>query len=263
MNYRRYLRQYKDLLYPVLVVILLFTMVKYFFQPKISDILTWRDEIKSQEEEIQELSLYINYLKELADSTLEIEEEAVNYALPEDKGVVSLIVTYDGLSNIEEVELNPFTIKAGVITDEEEDRRARSSQKEIVPGEPRELSFDMKGTTEFMNSAKNFINEILSTRRIFEIEDLEWDFKDDGRVDMQYSLVAFYLPDPKPRSTVRQQKDNEEILKIVSRISQAKVYEEEVLEAVPLGKENLFSLSKDFRPAPSPTPTATESAILL
>lgn len=262
MNYQRYLRQYRDLFYPILVVILIFVMVKYFFQPKIADIFAWRDDIKRQEGEMQELSSYLNYLKQLAESTLEIEEEAVSYALPEDKGVVSLIVTYDGLSTIEEVELEPFTIKAGVIAKEEDKTRTKPSLEKIAPGEARRLAFDMQGTAEAMDSAKNFINEILSTRRIFEIEDLAWDFKDDGKVDMKYSLAAFYLPDPKPRSSVREQKDNEQIRKIISRISLAKVYEEEVLEPVPLGKENLFSRSDDFRPSPSPTPIATESAIL-
>ncbi len=243
MNYRFNLEQAKRIVYPILVLIIGFSLGYFVILPKISQIKDLRSEIAKKEEEESNLSTYLKYLENLARSPLEIQQAAVNYALPQDKDVAALIVTYEGLSKAADIEVDPLTIEPGIISDKKKTDQEDTLQEKEAAGEPREMEFKMSAKSGNLEAVKNLINQISETRRIIEIADINLVFEPDNKINFDASLVSFYLPDPNPKRDVKVNAVSYD--DIIAKINAAKVYENEVLIPVAVGKTNLFSEEKN------------------
>lgn len=226
------LREYKDFFYPLFILGALFLLLKFFFLPKLFEVFKLRESIERQKTEIEDLASYLNYLKEAASYSLAVEEEAVNYALPYEKNVISLMATFDGLGKIEGTTLSPVSLKPGLISKEEE------KEEEKVE----EIAFEMEATAEDKESAKKLLQEIYLTGRILEIKDLKWSTIEDEKIKLNVSSVAYYWPKLKAKPSQKLLEARENQASILEKLRQTKIYEEGVLESVSSGKEDLFSL---------------------
>lgn len=240
----RLISQIKGYLIPLLVVIFVFFSFKNYFEPKYQDIVAWRQKIPDQKEEAADLFNYLTYLKKLAANPGNIEENVVNYALPKDKDVATLIITYEGLSKLEKVTVDPLTIQAGVISEDQEGMgsvtKTASPEEEKNRFEPQVIDFKMTAKSTELDALKKLMDEILATRRVLEIKDVTLNFDDKDNKKIDFSLIAYYFPNPNPqKSSSRLATINYDDL--VSKLSEAKVYEQAVLTDVETGKEDLFS----------------------
>src|SRR3989338_9670223 len=128
---REQINEYGGMMYLVFIILTVISMVYFFFLPKYQEIKALKATIATQEKEAAELTSYLAYLVDLANTTLEVEQDIIDYALPSENDVISFIVTYEGLGKFPGVELSPLSITPGLV---------RSSRpKENQPDGPKEI----------------------------------------------------------------------------------------------------------------------------
>lgn len=231
-NPKQKLKEYKDFFYPLFILGAFFLLLKLFFLPKLFEVVKLRESMERQKTEIQDLTSYLNYLQEAASYSLIIEEETVNYALPYEKNIISLMATFDGLGKIEGITLSPLNLKPGLISKEDKEEEAIG-----------EIPFEMEATAENKEQAKKFLQEIYLTTRILEIKDLKWSVVEEEKIKLNVSLLAYYWPNKSEVKTSQEAfRGREDEASVLEKLRQTKIYEEGVLEDVPFGKEDLFSL---------------------
>jgi hypothetical protein len=217
-------------------------LVFNFFVPSYHEIQDLNETIETKKNELSDLTEYANYLTQLADSAIDIEEEIVNYALPGENDVITLILTYEGLaSQNEDVEVSPISLSPGVLEQGESD-----TEEDL--GGTQTVEFEMEGKAKNEEAALKLIEEITKTRRIFDIQSLSWsepkDTKDDDdenvEITLNISLATYYYlktKDISSRSLVKQGQGQQEF---ISQLRSATVFEDLILEGIELGKEDLF-----------------------
>ena len=160
------LRDYVGIMVFITEGIIFILLVVNFFVPTYQKIVALRAEISQKETELASLSSYANYLVELAISSLAVEEEIINYALPSENDVVTLIVTYEGLAKMEGLEeVSPISLAPGVLQQEKE--AIEEGQTGV-----QQVLFAMEIKAENEEAADAIIQEITNTSRIFDILNL-------------------------------------------------------------------------------------------
>jgi len=289
------------------LVILIITIVGSVFVawrfviPRVYEIRDLRAKIERDKTKQEDLANYASYLEKLADATLEVEEGLVNYAIPSENDVISLIVTYEGLSKTEGVTVSPFDVAPGAITTTEDtsvvplsvvgsESDANTQTNSLLDGSGgqvldqyglMELPFKMHVQTEDPDRARAFISEIYQTRRVFTISQLSWvnpivsdslgsssrSTSDANKlIQIDLSLSTYYYSHaPRGIGNADLVKKGREQTDFINNLMNTKVYDQLVLESVPTGKEDLFTLYSasgqqyyEPTPTPSPIPAQTE-----
>ncbi len=293
---RTYIDRYGGVILLSISVIIGIGIIVQYILPKYDEVQGLRATIETQKTQRDELLSYVAYLEELASTTLEIEEAVVNYALPSENDVVSLIVTYEGLSQTENVRVSPFDLTPGLIRRNTREENTSDTNAVVDPGiesvetggiEVKELAFEMDIETDDIDTALSFIREIYKTRRVFNIKSLVWtnpndEGSEDEPITVAFKLATYYY-ETEPagiasRDLVQKGKTQNNF---IDTLKESKVYEQLVLDSVLVGKEDLFTLPdglvreivrEDRSPAAtagaqleteeSLSPTATQSGVL-
>src|SRR3989344_4892528 len=232
------LRDYVGIMVFITEGIIFILLVVNFFVPTYQKIVALRAEISQKETELASLSSYANYLVELASSSLAVEEEIINYALPSENDVVTLIVTYEGLAKTENLEeVSPISLSPGVLQQETE--AVEEGQSGV-----QQVEFSMEITANDGDAANTIIQEITNTSRIFDILDLTWTVPEvqEGEstesVDLVIDLATYYYIQPVNipigQSIVEQ---GQEQLEFITQLQQATRFEDLILDGVEVGKE--------------------------
>ncbi|MCR4263829.1 MAG: hypothetical protein NUV98_03895 [Candidatus Roizmanbacteria bacterium] len=236
------LREYVGFTVLIIEGVILIVLITNFFVPTYNKIMALRAEIAQKETELSSLSGYANYLVELAGSSLAVEEEIVNYALPSENDVVTLIVTYEGLAKTENLEeVSPISLSPGVLQQETE--AVEEGQSGV-----QQVEFSMEITANDGDAANTIIQEITNTSRIFDILDLTWTVPEvqEGEstesVDLVIDLATYYYIQPVNipigQSIVEQ---GQEQLEFIAQLQQATRFEDLILDGVEVGKEDLMA----------------------
>jgi len=236
-EYIRKLKEYKDFLYPLFILGLLLVLFKGFFLPKAGEIIFLREERKRMENKVNELTSYLSYLQNLKFSSLPIEEEIVNYALPSEKNIISVIVAFEGLGKIEGVSLEPFSLKPGIIS-----QGKRKGKEKQAPSKVQEIVFEMRAKAEDEQAAKKLLEKILVSRRTLAIKSLKWSLDREGKINLNLSLLAYYLPNFTVDVSQKLVKEGDSRRAFLEKLKQTESYEEKISETTAAGKEDLFSL---------------------
>ncbi|MBI4137135.1 hypothetical protein HY469_03675 [Candidatus Roizmanbacteria bacterium] len=221
--------------------VILIVLVVNFFVPSYQKIIALRAEISQKEGELLSLSEYSNYLTELANSSLALEEDIVNYALPSENDVVTLILTYEGLAKTENLEdVSPISLEPGVL------RQEQTAIKEGQVG-VQQVQFSMEITAADEEAAQTVIRELTNTRRIFDIVSLSWvvpEVQEGGSaesIDLVLDLATYYYIQPlnvsSGQSVVQQGQQQQEF---IAQLQQTTRFEDLILDGVEVGKENLM-----------------------
>lgn len=253
-----YITRYIGVVILVVTTFAAIGIVWKYIVPKIQEIQVTRDEIETLKKKRTDLAYYVQYLKQLASSTLAIEQDLVNYALPSENDVISLIVTYEGLSKTEGVEVSPFNFSPGLIQKVDSDTESTGNTTPENNGattsldiEP--LDFTMDISTDKPETAFNFIQKIHKTRRVFSIKSLTWknpssssstpDTKD--KITISMSISTFYYPkDPQVLGSADLVKKGKTQADFIDKLNQTLVFDSLVLDSVQVGKEDFFTLDK-------------------
>jgi hypothetical protein len=218
-------------------------LVVNFFVPSYHEIQELRDTIEIKRSELADVTDYANYLIELAGSAIEVEEEIVNYALPKENDVITLILTYEGLaSQNEDVEVSPISLSPGVLEKEESDTEEEQVGTQMV-------EFEMQGIAKNEEAAVKLIDEVTKTRRIFDIQTLSWsepkekknENANDTEITLDISLNTYYYLKTTERSSRSLVKQGQGQQQFITQLRNATVFEDLILEGVELGKEDLFA----------------------
>lgn len=253
------IRTYQGLVILIGSIVVVVGMVIYVILPKINEITALRDQIKQQIVVRDDLLAYVAYLEELAASTLEVEEDLVNYALPSENDVISLIVTYEGLSRTENILVSPFEFTPGLVRKSRKNtpkaEQLTTDTESTIPTAPlvSELPFAMAAETEDQQVAIDFLKSIYKTRRVYNIKNLSWTNPDltkpeDKTIDVALSLLTYYYQTPPvgyaSRELVNKGKTQTEF---IQQLRETSVYEDLVLDAVTVGKLDLFRLDEEVK----------------
>src|SRR3989344_65314 len=235
------LRDYVGIMVFITEGIIFILLVVNFFVPTYQKIVALRAEISQKETELASLSSYANYLVELASSSLAVEEEIINYALPSENDVVTLIVTYEGLAKMEGLEeVSPISLAPGVLQQEKE--AIEEGQTGV-----QQVLFAMEIKAENEEAADAIIQEITNTSRIFDILNLSWtvpevqEGENTESVDLVIDLATYYYIQPpnivSGQAIVEQGKSQ---IEFISKLQQARRFEDLILDGVEVGKEDLM-----------------------
>lgn len=241
---REYLNKYGGMLYTVFTVLAVIGLIYFFFIPKYEEIKSLRVTIALQEKEASELRTYLAYLVELANSTLAIEQDIIDYALPSDNDVISFIVTYEGLGKFPGVALQPLSITPGLVS---ASRRRKEMQptdaSEVIEviNEPKRFDFNLNAMVTSEEMFKDFITEIYNTRRFIDIHSTKIMFGDDGKLDLSMAASTYYLPPFTVKSSSYLVKKGKDQIVFFDKLKNSNVYENLVLDGVSVGKTDLFN----------------------
>lgn len=240
---REQLSQYGGVLYTVFIALFVLGLVYFFFIPKYDEIKMLQDTIVQQTKELEETRTYLAYLTELAQSTLGIEQSIIDYAIPSDNDVVSLMVTYEGLSKFPDVNVSPLDISPGLVSSEKIDENKSSDQKgKEQPIEPKSFDFTTQAESNNEKNMHDFIHEIYQARRFLTIKSMTLN-RDDVKAAFALSLnlSAYYLPpftvQPSP-DLVKKGKDQSAFFE---ELKNTKLYDQLILDSVGVGKTDLFN----------------------
>lgn len=224
--------------------VILILLVLYFFIPSYTTIMALRGDIDAKDDELLSLSNYANYLQELANSSLAVEEEIIDYALPSENDVVTLILTYEGLAKTEGLtDVSPISLSPGVL------RKEKSDIAEGLSG-VQEVPFSMEISAEDEEAATTIIDEIGNTQRIFDIVNLTWtvplsldgEVQSTDAINLSLRLATYYYIEPdivqSGQAIVEQGQIQQEF---IAQIQQAKRFEDLILDGVEVGKEDLMA----------------------
>lgn len=215
-------------------------LIVYFFIPSYHEILQLRDDIDLKKADLLDKTEYAQYLAQLADSTLNVEEDVINYALPSENDVITLLVTYEGLAKGDGVEVSPISLAPGVLEDKDNKKAAREEKT----GGTQMVSFSMEVTADDDEAARSLIRAITSTRRIFDIQSLAWaepTDQADSKLTLSLNLVTYYYLEGNTQSSRALVNQGQEQQSFISQLQNATVFEDLILEGVKLGKEDLFA----------------------
>ena len=260
----------------LLTVIGIYVIWSYIF-PKYQEIQGVRAEIEILTAKREDLTTYVAYLHELETTTLPLEEELVSYALPSENDVISLIVTYEGLSKTPDVEVSPFDLSPGLIKTTEENGEGTIVRGNIptpeasgsTGTESQELEFDMEARTEKPETAIDFINKIHQTRRVFSIKSLTWqnpaddaNVEDGDKIVLTMSLGTYYYSSsPKVTGSAELVNKGKTQGDFISKLTNTTIFDALILDSVEVGKEDLFTLGdSNVTPTPRPNPLPVQEA---
>lgn len=247
-----------------------------YIVPKYQEIQITRAEIDSLRTNRDTLTTYVAYLHELENTTLALEKELVNYAIPSENDVISLIVTYEGLSKIPDVSVSSFDLSPGLISSGK-DSEENTTDVAIRAGEPpaagveqsgtesKELEFKMEVKVEDPQVALDFISKIHQTRRVFTIKNLNWqnpvdegNSDDDQNITLLIEIGTRYYPsNPQISGSADLVNRGKEQGDFIAKLNNTTVYDALVLDTVPVGKDDMFTFENSgVTPTPRPNPTS-------
>lgn len=276
----KYLSKYIGFVVLSVLTILSGVVIWKYIWPKYQEIQAIRAEIVTLTTKQSKLTTYVAYLKELEMTTLPLEEALVNYALPSENDVISLIVTYEGLSKTPDIEVSPFDFAPGLIQKTKTDKNgvtsvettASADGSELATTQSRELEFQMEAKIEKPEVALDFINKIHQTRRLFSIKSLTWKNPIKGssdenskKINLTLNLGTYYYP------SIPQVSGSEELVNkgreqgdLIAKLTNTTVFDALILESVEVGKEDFFTLvtgaKTQLAPVPNPTPIENPQA---
>lgn len=271
-----YLARFVGVIVLVTLTIIAGIVIWKYILPKYQEIQATRAEIDTLQTKRTQLTSYVAYLHELETTTLPFEEELVNYAIPSENDVISLIVTYEGLAKTPDVKVSAFDLAPGLI---QSDNPTTNDAVAIRAGEPvaasddeangtqsQELEFSMEVKTEKPETALDFITKIHQTRRIFTIKQLSWSNPEEGQTEndniiLTLNLGTHYYPStPQIVGSEALVNKGKQQGDFIARLNSSTVYDALVLDAVEVGKEDLFTLeSNNITPTPQPNPTPIQT----
>lgn len=269
----KYLSRYVGLIVFGVLTIVGIYVIWSFIVPKYQEIQAIRREVADLTQKRDELTAYVAYLHELETTTLPFEEELVNYAIPSENDVISLIVTYEGLSKTPDMEVSPFDLTPGLITSTDPNAKEKAQGGAITSGQSgqtgtqsRELEFRMEAKTLKPEVAMQFLGQIHKTRRVFTIKSLIWqnplkenanDASDRDKIILSFNLGTYYYPTaPTVAGSAELVNKGKTQGNFISQLSSTTIYDGLILESVPVGKEDLFTKDTSVVPLVQPTPTA-------
>lgn len=261
----------------VLSVVSIYVGWSYIW-PKYQEIQMTRDEIKALSTQKEELTNYVAYLHELETTSLPFEEELVNYAIPSENDVISLIVTYEGLAKTPDVVVSPFDLSPGLIQSskksEDDPFGTQPDESGLAPSgvgtsQSKELEFSMQMETEKPEIALDFINSIHKTRRLFNIKSLLWENPDKSKdpnndtITLSIELGTYYYQgSPKVSGSAELVNRGRTQTDFIAALNATTIYDALILDTVEVGKEDLFVLGDAVvvpTPQPNPAPAAEEN----
>ena len=229
-------KNYKSLLWPGIIFLVVAVIGLAFLKPKITGIFQLRKQIAKDKNTLAQLTQKINALEGLDEKELEIKIEKVLKALPSEKNIAGLLYTLKILSQETEVGLKDIQVSPGELS-------TRSAQPETKSesGLPL-LSFSLivEGESE---KARNFFDRIETIMPLMKIRGIGMAQSDEGVVEANLELATFFLLLPKELGvienplaliTLQEEKAYQEL----TRFKAAEKVEEWLL--IPSGKENPF-----------------------
>lgn len=229
-------KNYKSLLWPGIIFLVVAIIGLAFLKPKITGIFQLRKQIAKDKNTLAQLTQKINALEGLDEKELEIKTEKVLKALPSEKNIAGLLYTLKILSQETEVGLKDIQVSPGELS-------TRSAQPETKSesGLPL-LSFSLivEGESE---KARNFFDRIETIMPLMKIRGIGMAQSDEGVVEANLELATFFLLLPKELGvienplaliTLQEEKAYQEL----TRFKAAEKVEEWLL--IPSGKENPF-----------------------
>lgn len=244
---KKIIRTYGGLLTLVSLYAVFFILSALYIVPNIREIPALRKSLVDQETELRETSAYARYLEELSHTGLQAEEELVNYALPSENDVISFITTYVGISKQSQITVEPIVYSPGLL----------SSEKDPLPQELRDsafaykakslsglqtIPFTMQARAENADAAERFIRTIHQTRRIFDIQQIDWVQEDSGSILLTFVIhTYYYLPDLKTVNTSLVEKGRMNDQALLDKLRQMVMYDTLVFEPIQVGKRDLFA----------------------
>ncbi|HUS59766.1 MAG TPA: hypothetical protein VMX76_00050 [Nevskiaceae bacterium] len=229
-------KNYKSLLWPGIIFLVVAIIGLAFLKPKITGIFQLRKQIAKDKNTLAQLTQKINALEGLDEKELEIKIEKVLKALPSEKNIAGLLYTLKILSQETEVGLKDIQVSPGELS-------TRSAQPETKSesGLPL-LSFSLivEGESE---KARNFFDRIETIMPLMKIRGIGMAQSDEGVVEANLELATFFLLLPKELGvienplaliTLQEEKAYQEL----TRFKAAEKVEEWLL--IPSGKENPF-----------------------
>jgi hypothetical protein len=251
-----YISRYIGVVILVVTSIAAVGIVWKYIVPKVQEVQTMREEIETLKKKRTDLATYVQYLNQLASSTLEIEQALVNYALPSENDVISLIVTYEGLSKTEGVDVSPFSFTPGLIRKAKTETDTTNQMGENGAGEStspeiKPLDFTMEVSTEKSETALNFIQKIHNTRRVFSIKSLTWKNPlvtsssqgTDNEITISMNISTFYYPKaPQVLGSADLVNKGKTQTAFIDKLNQTMIFDSLVLDSVQVGKQDFFTL---------------------
>ena len=232
--------EYANFIAYIVEGIVLAVLVVYYFIPSYREIRNLQEDVDLKKRTLAEVTGYADYLKQLADTTIDVEESIVDYALPSENDVITLILTYEGLAAAnEDVAVSPLSLEPGVLEREDDPEEKLSGLQQI--------EFGMEVTASDDEAARTFIDQITKTRRIFDISSLSWQEPDADAADenneltLSLSLTTYYYigaNTAQSRALVRQGQAQQEF---ITQLRNGTVFEDLILEGIELGKDDLFA----------------------
>jgi hypothetical protein len=263
METKNITRSYKKYLGSVVLIIeilIIAGLVYFLIWPKYNQIKSLRDEIDTSQATLKDTASYADYLEELANSTLAVEQEIIDYVLPSENDVITLLVTYQGISRLEKAKVEPLEVSPGDLKLNPSDNNEEANGLLMIP-------FKLKASVPDRETGESLINEIRSARRLFSIDSLTWKLsplkedsqyaKDSEGQDMEFALSTYYFIKPPNRQASRMLvRTGQAQTDFINELKTTKIYEDVLLDNSIIGKTDLFaedSEGKTEKLIPTPT----------
>lgn len=230
------LRNFGDYLIPILVVLLAVFASFSFLMPKIAAIFKLQKEVSQNKKNLASLVQKVNFLEGLNQTELTKKTDILLAALPAEKDVPRLLITFKTLASQTGVELEQIQVTPGELVSTE-NGQATSSTLPFLP-------FKIQAFGE-LKEIRNFLDKIEKTFPLMKIADVSLSGTQEDLFAATINLDAFFLPLPKglgpaekalPLLSLQEEETYQRLT------SFEKVELPEGLPPVQSGKENLFSL---------------------
>lgn len=239
-DYKRVFRKYQDFFYPVAILLVILVSLRIYFFPSLTEVFALRDKIATKQRELNDTAAYFSYLESVTSAAVVAEEEVVNYALPDEKNTITLLVTLEGIAKAAGAQVSKaISLRPGALSSAEETTatNAKKETKDVLP-------LEMEVLVENVDQSQLFLSEIYKARRVLEITDLRWDLLKDNRIRLKVGMNAFYLPSQQVKATRSLAESVQQQSALVTQLGQTKIYEDVVINGSSLGKNDPFSPSQ-------------------
>lgn len=226
--------KYKNLLFPVLVVILILFSVITILKPKIDELFKLRKNISKQKEELALLSQKVAILESYDQNELKTRVNQIAKVLPAEKNGPLGLVIFRSLTSEHNLLLDSLDINVGELSTESAKPKTK---EEVLPS--LEININISGS---LDDFYNFLADVEQTTPITKINQVSMS-REGNTVEGKVTLSSYYLNLPKDigkttREIIPITLEEEKVFQQVIRFKSAPAGE--TLPLVTSGKENPF-----------------------
>ncbi|MBI3980714.1 type 4a pilus biogenesis protein PilO [Candidatus Microgenomates bacterium] len=190
LSNKRLFNKYKIYLLPFVIVLVVLYLWTYFLQPKISDIVTARQELAKGQKRLADLTKKAVELQNFDNPELKEKFAVLDSAVPSEKDIAGFLLGIQRIANEASVSVGLIEVAPGLVS-------TGSAEKKPQQDQPVTAKVTIKGT---FPAIRDFISKTIQARRLIKIDGLSLSGsvaqKADQPISLALSVSIYFQPLP-------------------------------------------------------------------